>query len=106
MNVIWTTQFGNWTNQVVTLAATVSINIIMYLYQYKNRSMWFNPFKKFHTEVFHIEAVTLTSVHISQMLNLKTSGLSNFHFTKKLPLLTFNRSTVYMLNCEFIYQMQ
>ena len=44
MNVIWTTQFGNWTNQVDTLAAIVSINITMYLYQ--NRSMWFNPFQK------------------------------------------------------------
>ena len=58
MNVIWTTQFGNWTNQVVTLTAIVSINvrvgynkvfkkkginITMYLYQ--NRSMWFNPFQ-------------------------------------------------------------
>ena len=30
--------------------------------------------------------------------------MSNFHFTKKPLLLTFNGSTVYMLNCEFSYQ--
>ena len=98
-----------WTNLVISLAAIISINITMYLYQNCIQYMWFNPFQKYrpslflYTEVFHIEGCNFNlRSHFKYMYaKLEKSKLSNFHFTKKPLLLTFHRST---MNCEFSYQ--
>ena len=98
-----------WTNLVISLAAIISINITMYLYQNVCnacgliRSKSIDHHSSFTQKSSTLKAVTLTYVHISStcMLNLKKSKLSNFYFTKKPLLLTFHRST---MNCQFSYQ--
>ena len=98
-----------WTNLVISLAAIISINITMYLYQnvYNAccliRSKSIDHHSSFTQRSSALKAVTLTYVHISStcVLNLKKSKLSNFYFTKKPLLLTFYRST---MNCQFSYQ--
>ena len=96
-----------WTNLVISLAAIISINISMYLYQNCIQCMWFNPFQKYrpslflYTEVFHIEGCNLCSHFKYMYAKLEKSKLLHFHFTKKPLLLTFHISTT---NCEFSYQ--